>query len=253
VCSSDLKKLPPKPGSNTTLFVTDMTPIASTKTPANFQIRLAGTSGKIDPPGTPEYKRTKDYKGTFAVRVWVTEAQAWKDKTIEAAPDEKLAGTITYKTEDGSETKTLDFDSGYRLVEVKWGEIVKETEVDEPELDKDGNPIMDKKTGRPKTVKVMKKSEPIPNEIAVLENIQEKKLEEFPKRADFEGRKAALRYYARLAAQQETAAPTRKGRGKEVDPAAKVKARVKEYEERKASEKAAQEQPNPTGEVKLGQ
>lgn len=236
-----------KPGA--ILFATPLTEVVSATTPASFQVRLAGTSGKIDPPGTPDYKRTKDYKASFSVNVWVTEAQAWHMKTIEVAPDEKLKGTITYKAPDAEEAKTYDFDAGYRLVELKWGETTREIEVEEQELDKDGNPMVDPKTHRPKKVKVKKQTEPIPTEVAVLENVVEKRFEEFPKRADFEGRKASLRFYAKLAAEQEA-----RMKSKALDKD-KVKSRVKEYEDRKATERAEREAAGKDADsnVKLGQ
>lgn len=231
---------------NVVLYTTDLSGVANATPPASFQIRLAGTSGRIDPPGTAEFKRTKEYKGTFAVRVWVTEAQAWKEKTIEAAPDDPLKGTITYKAADGGDNKTVEFDSGYKLVEIKWGETVRETEVEEQEMDKDGNPIVDKKTGRPKTVKVVKKSEPIPNEVAVLDNVAEKKLEDFPKRADFVGRKSSLAYYQRIYDEQEKAAKVFK------HTMEKVKERVKAADAARAAEKGATEETQPADTIKLG-
>jgi len=189
--------------SGTILYTTPLSEVASATTPDNFQIRLSGYSGKIDPLGTPEYKRSKDYKGRFAVRVWVTEAQAWKEQTLDIAPDEPLKGTLNYKPAGSDENKAYPFDSGYRLVEVKEVETVRETEVEEPQIGPDGNPVMDPDTKKPIMVKRVKKGDPIINEVAVLENVQDKKLEEFPKRADFEARKKSLETIIKLAARQQ--------------------------------------------------
>jgi len=196
---------PARNGAQVALFSTPMSDVISAAPPSNFEIRLAGTSGKIDPPGTPEYKRGKEYKGTFAVRVWVTEAQAWKEISIQTAPDERVKGTVHYKDSDSKESKDVDFDANYRLVEIKWGETVREQEVDEPELDKDGNPIQDPKTRKPKMVHRVKKGDPIPNEVAVLEDLTTHKMEEFPKRADFGAREKSLEYYSRILDEQQKA------------------------------------------------
>jgi hypothetical protein len=192
----------PGASSNVVLYPAALSGVVSARTPDNFQIRLAGYSGKIDPLGTPEYKKTKDYKGRFAIRVWVTEAQAWKEQTLDIAPDERLKGTLTYKSAGSDETKTYDFDSGYKLVEIKMVATVKEIEVEETEIGPDGNPVMDEKTKQPKKRTVIKKSDPITNEVAVLENIQDQKLEEFPKRANFEGPKTSLRIIKSIAEKQ---------------------------------------------------
>jgi hypothetical protein len=196
---------PARNGAQIALFSTPMSSVVSAAPPSNFEIRLAGTSGKIDPPGTPEFKRGKDYKGTFAVRVWVTEAQAWKEISIQTAPDERVKGTVRYRDSDTKEGKDVDFDANYRLVEIKWGETVREQEVEEPELDKEGNPIQDPKTRKPKMVKRIKKGDPIPNEVAVLEDLTSHKMEEFPKRADFGAREKSLEYYSRILDEQQKA------------------------------------------------
>ncbi|HYG73950.1 MAG TPA: hypothetical protein VEK08_03000 [Planctomycetota bacterium] len=229
---------PTREGSKAALFATPLSNVVSATPPSNFEIRLAGTSGKLDPAGVAEFKRSKEYKGNFAVRVWVTEAQAWKDITIQAGPDERLKGTIHYKSADTKEAKTFDFDANYRLVEIKWGELVRETEVDEPVLDKDGNPEMDPKTRKPKMVKKIKKGDPIPNEIAVLEDLATKKLEEFPKRADFERREKSLEYYALIEKEQQKAEKAFKIRME------KVKERIRASEEERKAKQAEQEAAN---------
>lgn len=230
---------PARNGAQIALFSTPMSSAVSASPPTNFEIRLAGTSGKIDPPGTPEYKRGKDYKGTFAVRVWVTEAQAWKEITIQTAPDERVKGAVTFKDADTKETKAVDFDANYRLVEIKWGELVREMEVEEAE--------QDPATGKIKKVKRIKKGDPIPNEVAVLEDLTSHKLEEFPKRADFGAREKSLEYYARILEEQTKAEKAFKVRME------KVKERIKADEEaRKAKAQADAEAANAASQAPVG-
>jgi len=225
---------PARPDSKAVLFATPISAAVSATPPSNFEIRLAGTSGKLDPPGTPDFKRSKDYKGTFAVRVWVTDAQVWKDITIQAAPDEILKGSIRYVNAD-KEAKSFDFNANYKLVEVKWGELVREIEENVPELDTDGNPIMDPKTRKPKMIRRMKKGDAIPNEIAVLEDQSSKKMEDFPKRADFGAREKSLEYYALIEKEQLKADKAFKVRME------KVKERIRASDEERKS-KATQAQ-----------
>lgn len=146
-------------------------------TPSNFQIRLAGSSGTLSPPGTPEGRVSRDYQGSFEVKVWVPEASAFKEITMLAGPGQPLKGQLNYKTADGKETKVVDFDTGYQLVEIKWGTRGGE------EVLPDGS----KKTGPI-----------IPNEVAVLMDNKTKKTEDFPKRSEFERKSDNLKYYEAL-------------------------------------------------------
>jgi len=146
-------------------------------TPSNFQIRLAGTTGTLSPPGTQENRMSRDYKGNFEVKVWVPEASAFKEITMQAAPGENLKGQLSYKTADGKDTKVVDFDSGYQLVEIKWG--TKGGEETMPDGSKRTSPV-------------------IPNEEAVLMDLKSKKTEIFPKRAEFERKSDNLKYYEAL-------------------------------------------------------
>jgi len=158
----------------------------------------------------------------------------WKDITIQAAPDEILKGSIRYVNAD-KEAKSFDFNANYKLVEVKWGELVREIEENVPELDTDGNPIMDPKTRKPKMIRRMKKGDAIPNEIAVLEDQSSKKMEDFPKRADFGAREKSLEYYALIEKEQLKADKAFKVRME------KVKERIRASDEERKS-KATQAQ-----------
>jgi hypothetical protein len=201
-----LETVPPqKPDSQALLFTPGLSETVSAAPPANFQIRLAGTSGTVPPPGTPEHRLTKDYKGTFGVRVWVAEAQEWKEEMLNIAPDEALKGTITYRAKEGGE-KSYDYDTGYKLLEIKYGETVTIRKVRRAKLDKDGNPVLSK-TGQPIFEEVEVKGAAIPTEIAVLENTREKppKLEEFPKASTFSEGKEAVRHYQRILDEQKKA------------------------------------------------
>ncbi|MCY3022720.1 MAG: hypothetical protein NTW87_27390 [Planctomycetota bacterium] len=239
--------LPSVPGSKALLYTTGLTEAVSATPPANFEVRLSGTSGTIDPRGTPEFKKSKDYKGTFALRVWVTEAQDWMPKTIEVSPGERLKGAIMYKDADTKQNKTYQFDAGYELKEIRIGEILQEKEVEENILDeKTGEPIVVE--GRVQKRKVIKKGSPIDNEEAVLVNLADKKEEVFPKRADFGIRKKSLAYYEQLANQQAKEQKVFKEKMKKV--AQRIKAddekRKQEAEKRAAEEQQAQPGVGPT-------
>lgn len=159
------------------LFKGAFTDTKDVVTPSNFQIRLAGLIGNFSPPGTAEGRMSKDYKGNFEVKVWVPEAASFKEITLQAAPGEMLKGQLSYKTADGKDTKVVDFDAGYQLVEIKWGT----------------------KGGEETAADGSKRTSPIiPNEVAVLLDLKTKKTEEFPKRAEFERKSDNLKYYEAL-------------------------------------------------------
>ena len=228
----DAQTVQGKSGSNV-LYATKLTDHVSATPPSNFEIRLAGTSGKIDPEGTPDFKRSKEYKGTFALRVWVIDAQEWHNKTIESSPDEKLKGTILYKDATTKENKSYDFDAGYKLVEIKEVMVTPEIVENVVKVDAEGNMVMDPKTKQPVKEEVRRKGQPIPNQVAILEDVATGKLEEFPKRADFAARKKSLEYYNRILEEQE------KHRKIEKDKMDKLKTRLKEADAAREAERAA--------------
>lgn len=209
---------PTNPDSKTAIFKGPATEVREVNTPSNFQIRLAGIIGSFSPPGTPEPKMNRDYQGNFAVKVWVPEAQEFKEITMQAGIGQPLKGQLTYKTADGKETKVVEFDTGYQLVEIKWGT-------------RGGVEKITKADGT-----VEEKSSPIiPNEVAVLLETKTKKEEEFPKRTEFERKADNLKYYEALDRER-----------READKAAmermnKASERVKAYEEAKKLEETKKE------------
>lgn len=136
-----------KSGKANLLFATPMSKVITATPPSNFEIRLAGSleeDGKIAPPGTAEY-RLKDYtgyKGRFEVRAWVKDAQEFKDDTIEVGPGERLKGSLEYRSADTKEKLTYEFDTGYTLVEMSYGEQTQKFIERKPVVDSNGNPIM---------------------------------------------------------------------------------------------------------------
>ena len=232
----DVEVVPSSPGSTVILYAEPASKAVSATPPANFEIRLAGTTGSIDPPGTPEFKRSKEYKGNFAVRVWVIDTQEWQQITIQAAPDERLKGTLDYRNpEKPKEKLSLDFDARYKLIEIKWGTISHDEATEMvPKLDKEGNPVLDAKTGKPIMEEKKKQSELIPNEVAVLQDVDSGKLEEFEKRGDFKARESSVDWFGARAIEQEK-------KNKEMkEQMEKVKARVKQADaDRKAKAAAA--------------
>ncbi len=239
---------PIAPNSNAALFAAALTAPVSRKAKANFEVRLAGTEGTIDPIGTPDFKRTKTYKGRFAVRAWVKEAQEWKEIQIMVAPDEPLKGALTYKVPDPKPkdpnrkiTKEVPFDTRYKLVEIKMAETLTEKTSNEPELDKDGNPVFDPATKQPKMKQIVRQ-EKLPNEVAVLEDVATHKLEEFPKRQNFEDRAKAVKYYQALADQQ--ARESKEIQAKMQKLREKLRAAEEERKAKAAADAATQLDPN---------
>jgi|GEM_PF-3668364 len=222
---------PSRPGAKTVLYTTAITAPVSASPPSNFEIRLSGTSGKLDPMGTPEYNKKKEYKGRFEVRVWITEAQIWHAMTIEAAPDERLKGTITYKDPSSKENKTFEFDSAYKLIEVKVVETTPDIIDKKMEVDENGQPVLDKNK-KPIFKETTRKGQPIQNEVAILEELNLKRLEEFPKTGNFKIREAALGWYKRLSEEQNKISDIQK------QVLERTKERVRAADEKQKAEKA---------------
>jgi hypothetical protein len=207
------KIAPGNPESKTAIFKGPSSEIREVTTPSNFQVRLAGIIGTFSPPGTPEPKMSRDYQGNFEVKVWVPEAQEFKEITMQAAPGQPLKGQLSYKNAATKETKVVDFDSGYVLQEIKWGsrggveKVIgpdgKETEVTRPI---------------------------IPNEVAVLLETKTKKLEEFPKRSEFERKADNVKYYEALDKERREQDKANQERFN------KVSERIKAYDDAKKTE-----------------
>ena len=199
----DSKPLPPKTGSTATLFATGLSKTVSAASPSNFEIRLAGTRNEISTPDIAEHKRNRDYKGRFAVNVWVTDAKEWKEITIEAAPDEALKGTIFYKSEDSKENKSYNFEAGYTLTEIRMVETTREVFDKVAVLDPvTGDPVMDPKERKPLMAERKREVKAL-NEVAFLKDHATGKIEEFPKRNDYEKREKAIEFYKKILEQDE--------------------------------------------------
>ena len=122
--------------------------IQDAKVDANLTVGLAGTINEAYLVG---YRLTGELDGQVQAAL---PGKVYADQsgniTIQAAPGERLKGALLYKDATTKESKNVDFDAGYTLAEIKWGETVREQEVEEPELDNDGNPVQDPKTRKPK-------------------------------------------------------------------------------------------------------
>lgn len=207
------KIAPGNPESKTAIFKGPSSEVREVTTPSNFQIRLAGIIGSFSPPGTPEPKMSRDYQGNFEVKVWVPEAQEFKEITMQASPGQALKGQLSYKVAATKETKVVDFDSGYVLQEIKWGSRGGVEKVTQP----DGS--------------VTEVTKPIiPNEVAVLLETKTKKTEEFPKRAEFERKTDNVKYYEQLDKERRDAEKANQERF------SKAAERVKAYDETKKQE-----------------
>ena len=145
---------------------------------SNCDVRFSGLIGDISPEGVPQERRRTDYKAAFNIRIWMR--REWKEASLQAAPGERLKGTVLLRNPETKRMEAVDFDSGLELVEVKWGQIRRSIMVEEPQLNAAGHPRLDK-TGRPIMDWREKDSEPIPNETAVLRDLPTGKIIEIPK------------------------------------------------------------------------
>ncbi|HYF48535.1 MAG TPA: hypothetical protein VEJ63_03980 [Planctomycetota bacterium] len=243
----DGTKINPKQGDPNKIFLyaSPFTTAVSATPPTNFEIRLSGSDesgGKMPPFGTPDYKKRDfvGYKGVFAVRVWVKEAQEWKDITIQAGQDEKLKGTLNYKNAEGK-NQSVEFDTGYTLKELEWREESKKIVERVPVLDANGNPVME--NNKMKMEERTRDGDKFRVEVAILKDNTTGKLEEFPKRADFGLRDKAVEWYRKLAEEAEVQ------RKKDHEARKAAVARAKEREEKRKAEAANQQNvpANPTG------
>jgi len=222
------------------LYAAPLTSAVSATPPTNFEIRLSGSEesgGQIPPLGTPDYKLRDftGYKAVFAVRVWVKEAQEWKDITIQAGQDEKLKGILTYKTADTKESKSFEFDTGYTLKELQWREEAKKIVEKIAVLDADGKPVME--NNKMKFEEKTREGEKYRNEVAILKDNITGKMEEFPKRSDFGLRDKAVEWYRKLAEESEVQ------RKKDQELRKVAVANAKARDEKRKAENANQQNP----------
>jgi hypothetical protein len=184
----------PKEGTSKQLFASKFSQTFSATSPSDYEFRLSGVVGTVSPIGTPEPKRNHDYKGKFAVKVWVMDAKEWKTKEIEVGIGEELKGTIDYRSLDTNKVKTYVFNSGYTLDKIE--------EEEERRFIKEKKPIRDEETG-----KLLREEEverellpPGKNLYAYLKD--DKGIEKVKKRPDFEARDLANKYYREIALKQ---------------------------------------------------
>ena len=145
-------------GAATPLYASRLgAPVAATAQ-ANCEIRLAGLLGQLPPPDAVPQPVAPACRGTFAVRLWLLDAQVWTEATVQASVGERIKGYALVMNPVTKQRESLEFDTGYEVVEIKWGE---------------------------RTIggATAAKNDPVPNEIAVLKNTFTGGLEEFAKRS----------------------------------------------------------------------
>lgn len=238
----DATNIHPKKGDSKQLFASAFSKVVDATPPADFELRLSAideTGGKVPPSGTPDWQLRDftGYKGIFAVRVWVKDAQEWYEKFVQAGQDEKLKGSLTFKSADNPrERKNYDFDTGYVLVEIKEVEVVREVTKTVPKLDANGNPITDKDGPVMEEKKEQQRST---NQVAILKDTNTGKLEEFPKSMDYPRRDKYLEDIRKMAARNSALLKAEQDR---------IKAELRKREaERKAREQPVQPLPGIPG------
>jgi hypothetical protein len=184
----------PKEGSSKQLFATKLSETITAMPPSDYEIRLSGIIGSVSPIGTPEPRMNRDYKGKFAVKVWVIDAQEWKIKEIDVAIGEVLKGTIDYKSQDSGKPMKHEFNSGYVLKEIRQEEEKRTVKEKKKIYDDSGKLVKEEEVERELPAMI--------NEVAYLTD-EKGAVEKFPKRRDFEARDKAIKYWRKIAEEQQ--------------------------------------------------
>jgi hypothetical protein len=179
-CAHPRKRCRSCPGNPALLRFTPLSAPQAVTAESNCKIRLAGTIGTIPPRDCPPHLLNAGYKGSFAVRVWLPEAQVWGEATMYAGVGERIKGKVFFTNPATKQLDAYAFDTGYELVEIKWGEITTSACQAVPLLGPGGAPLLSP-AGKLVTEERVVQSTAIANEVAVLKNTSNGTLKEFPK------------------------------------------------------------------------
>lgn len=207
---------PAKDGSGVRLFASAFTEPVKAISPPNFIFRFQGhifdgvTKALPDPAALQ--REAPDYKGVFAVRVWVPQIRDWREDTVRVPVGKELEGSVRYKPPEAKgRDEVYEFKTGYQLmhiVEKAEREMVERSvpvtkKVLNPETGvEEDEPQMDPKSGRPMMKKIQVEVEH-PSELATLKDLESGKLEEHFIRKDFEKRKETFLVLDRIFKEQE--------------------------------------------------
>ncbi len=227
---------PAKSGSRTLLFAMPLSEAVTATTPAEYEIRLAGTDGTISEPGTRATMVNDNYKGMFVVRVWVTEAQEWRESNITVAKNDTLKGEA--HSPSGKKPVNYPFDTKYELEEIKMKPTTREVVERTPRV-VDGVQVKDKDTGKPIYDEEKKIVDSVMVKVAVLKELTTGKVEEYAQSNDFKRRDQGIEIIKKLAEQEE------KSREEQKKKWEVIRERIKAHEsEIKAKAAAAEAEAN---------
>ena len=185
---SEFRILPPReavlisaPNRELSVFAGPLSAIISDVSPSNFEIRFAGTTGRVPLAGASD-TLALDYSGRFLVRVWIPEIQAWKEQTLDLRPGDRLAGRVLYKPAQNADPKAYAFDTGKVFEQIRREEISRTATVQSQVLNDDQSPELDPATHQPRTVARTVKTTGIPTDIAVLKDSETGQSEEMTRR-----------------------------------------------------------------------
>ena len=188
---------PAKAGTTAALYATPISSVVSATAPTEYEFRMAGTDGEISQLGTPVHLINENYKGIFVCRVWVSEAQEWREANITVPKGESLQGDAI----SGSKKPFhYPFDTKYELEEIKWKPATHEQTTKEVETNDKGEEIIDPNTNKPKIRTVTKTVDSVPVKVAMLKELTTGKLEECEQSNDFKRKEKGLEIIKALAA-----------------------------------------------------
>ncbi|HEY3324452.1 MAG TPA: hypothetical protein VGP72_28635 [Planctomycetota bacterium] len=156
-------------GADRSLYAGPISEPIEITTRSNCEVRLTGIIGSLPAEGAP--KPSSTYKGQFAVRVWLSAIQEWKEQSVYVEPGQRIEGNVIYKDPQTRRPVASAFNTGLELVEIKRGEITHAKSVDVMRADDHGKMIADPGTGIAVRTSQELKGESIPISVAVLRDI----------------------------------------------------------------------------------
>jgi hypothetical protein len=182
----ELRWLPPvgstvcgKAPNGAVVYASEISPPLAVSSPSNFEVRFSGTSGSVPLAGQPAGTDSA-YTGRFAIRVWISDAQDWKETTLEVREGEPLAGKVLYVPKGAKDSRVFRFDTRLMLEDITRVLVQKTAEVREQVMDPDNAPELDQ-SGQPKVATRTVRTSGIPKDVATLRDLDTGKRQELTK------------------------------------------------------------------------
>ena len=174
----ELRWMPPvgttvrgKAPNGAAVYASEFSPAQAVDSPSNFEVRFSGTAGSVPLAGQPAGTE-EDYTGRFAVRIWIPDAQDWKETTLEVREGEQLAGKLYYvpKGKGQKDSKAFHFDTRLMLEDITRVLERKTAQVREQVMNPDNAPALDG-SGQPEVTVRTVTTTGIPKDVATLRDL----------------------------------------------------------------------------------